>query len=56
MKKKKKTSDQTSAAGLTEVGVTLAHGQEARTLLRVALALAPTPGEPVLTFTARRSH
>lgn len=37
------------ATSQAEVGVTLAHGQVARTLLGVALGLAPTPRETVLT-------
>lgn len=38
-----------SAAGQAEVRVALPHRQVARTLLGVALGLAPTPRETVLT-------
>lgn len=40
------------AAGQAEVGVTLAHGQVAGTLLGVALGLTAAPGEAVLTLRA----
>lgn len=39
-----------SAAREAQVGVALAHGQVARTLLRVALSFAAAAGEAVLTF------
>jgi len=38
-----------------QVGVTLTHGEETRTLLRGALSLAPTPGEPVLTISGAKT-
>ena len=40
------------ATGEAEIGVTLPDGQEARTLLRVTLSLAPAPGKTVLAFWA----
>jgi len=40
------------SAGLAKIGIALAHRQVARTLLRVALSLAATAGETILTIAA----
>jgi len=40
------------SAGLAEIGITLAHRQIARTLLRIALSLAATAGETILAIAA----
>lgn len=37
-----------SSASVAQVGIAFPNGQEARTLLRVALGLTPTAGETVL--------
>lgn len=41
-----------SAAGLTEIGIALAHGQITRALFRVALSLASTAGKAILALAA----
>ena len=43
----------TGATHLTEVGITLSHGHETRTLFGVALRLTTTARETILTYKPR---